>query len=64
MRGKDTKTTGEGEGVVHIAIEDLFKLLNSRAVQVGRCLCICVLFLVIWTECFIIIIIIIEGFRV
>ena len=35
-RARDSKTSPEGDGLVHLAIDVLYKLLNDKAVSVGE----------------------------
>jgi hypothetical protein len=35
-RARDSKTSSEGDGLVHYGIDVLYKLLNDKAVAVGE----------------------------
>ncbi len=35
-RGKDTRGTSDGDGLVHLAIDELFELVHGKAVSVGE----------------------------
>lgn len=35
-RGRDTRGTAEGDGLVHLVIDELFELMHGKAVQVGE----------------------------
>ena len=35
-RGKDTRGSSEGDGLMHLAIDELFELLHGKAVTVGE----------------------------
>ena len=38
-RARDSKSSSEGDGIVHLAVDALYKLLNDKAVSVGGCQC-------------------------
>lgn len=38
LRGRDTWGTEEGDGVVHLAIDELFGLVHGKAIAVGECI--------------------------
>lgn len=40
LQGKERNST-EGDGVVHQAMDELFKVLNEKAVVVGECGVVC-----------------------
>ena len=47
-KAKDSiKNSDQGDGLVHLAIDELFRLINQKAAAVGACCCIALA-----TECF------------
>lgn len=37
-RGKDRRGSSDGDGLVHLAIDELFELVHGKAVTVGKTL--------------------------
>ena len=35
-RARDSKSSSEGDGLAHLAVDTLFKMLNDKAVSVGE----------------------------